>query len=256
MVDKIFYKNPAEIKTIETGGKILAEILTELLCLVKVGHTGMMLERRADELIKKNNVQNAFKGYRGFPNHLIVCVNDETVHCFPTEKEFKEGDVVTLDFGIKYKGYFCDMARTIVLGKNETGQKLINSAKNAFWKAFELCQVGENLINIGKKIFEIATHDGYGIVRQTTGHGIGKNLHEDPIIFNFPHESMQRTILKEGMVICIEPILTEKSPEIVESDDGWKITTKDGGIAVHYENMIAITKTGPKILTELDETKI
>ncbi len=256
MTNKIFYKNPAEIKTMSIGGKILSDILGELLSLIKAGHTGTMLEHRADELIKKNNVQNAFKGYHGFPNHLIVCINEETVHCFPTEREFKEGDVVTLDFGIKYKGYFCDMARTIVIGENTIGQKMINSAKRGFWNAFEVCIPGRKLIEVGEKIFDSAKKDGFGIVRQTTGHGIGKNLHEDPIIFNFPHHSMEKVVLKEGMVICIEPILTEKSPEIVESDDGWRITTKDGGLSVHYENMIAITKSGPKILTELDETKV
>lgn len=231
------------------GGRVLAEILDKLLLMVKPGIATKELDRAASALILNSGAQVAFKGYEGFPAALCVSVNEEVVHAAPSERILKEGDIVTLDIGLVWKGLFLDMARTAAVGKipPETA-RLIRVTKKALRYGLKKTRPGNTVGDIGNTIQRYVESQGYNVVRELCGHGIGKELHEDPHVLNYGKRG-DGPELVEGMVICIEPMITVGDWKLKRSKDGFGYETQDGSLSCHFEDTIAITKEGPLVLT-------
>jgi methionyl aminopeptidase len=244
-------KTPQEITIMAESGKILANVLKELEKIAKPGVTTLELDRAAEALILSQGAKPAFKNYDGFPYSLCASVNEDIVHGYPSNYILREGDVIGLDLGVVYKGYYSDMAVTIPIGKvSFEASRLLMVTKKSLRLAIKKAKVGNTIGDIGNTIQRFIEDQGYGIVRDLCGHGIGKDLHEDPKIPNFGKRGTGEKLV-EGMVICIEPMITIGDWHIKPSKDGYGYATKDGSLSAHFEHTIAITKSGPKVLTEL-----
>ena len=252
----IILKSKAEIEIMREAGILLSEVLEELKKMVKEGVSAQELDRFAEKKIRSLNAEPAFKGYRGYPYTLCVSVNSEVVHGFPLkEKVFKEGDLVSLDIGLKYKGYYSDMAFTVPVGKiDERKRKLLEVGERALYLGISKARVGNRRGYISNAIEEFVKENGFSVVKDYVGHGIGRNLHEDPQVPNFGDRS-EGSILKEGMTIAIEPMICIGSGKTKVEDDGWTAKTVDDGPCVHFEHTIAITGRGPLILTVPEEVR-
>lgn len=247
----ITIKTPEEIKIMQEAGKILANVMEKLQSQVKPGVTTLELDRAAEALILSAGAIPAFKNYNQFPYSLCASVNETVVHGYPSNYILREGDIVGLDLGVLYKDYYSDMAITIPVGKvSFEAKRLIDVTKKALRLAIKKAKVGNTIGDIGNTIQRFIEDQGYGIVKELCGHGIGKDLHEDPQILNFGSRGTGPA-LKEGMVICIEPMITIGNPDLKQAKDGYGFATKDGSLTAHFEHTIAITKSGPKILTDL-----
>ncbi len=247
----ITIKSPEEISIMVEGGKILAKVVKELKKRVVAGITTMELNRAAEALILKYGAKPAFKGQEGFPYSLCASVNENIVHGFPSDYILKEGDIIGLDLGVLYKGYYTDMAVTIAVNKvSFEAKRLLMVANKALKRGIKKAKIGNTTGDIGNTIQRYVEGQGYGVVRDLCGHGIGKGLHEDPKIPNFGERGTGPELV-EGMVICIEPMLTIGDWHLVKAKDGYGYTTKDGSLSAHFEHTIAITKNGPQVLTEL-----
>lgn len=246
----ISLKTKQEIDTIRDGGRILARILRETAKHVKSGIQTKELDKIAEDLILKAGAQVAFRGYGGFPGVLCVAVDEQGVHTPPSKRALQEGEMITLDMGLIYHGWYLDMARTIPVGKISAEKiKLIRVTEECIKLAIKETKVGKRLGDIGFAIQNHAEKNGYNAVRELCGHGIGKALHEDPkvLCYGTPNTGAE---LKEGMVICIEPMITEGDWKLTEGADGFSLNTKDGSLFCHTEDTIAITKKGPEVLTQ------
>lgn len=232
------------------GGVILYEILFNLLKQTKEGQNSSYLNTYAEEMIYKYNATPAFKGYRGFPFSICVSVNDEVIHGFPVkEKIFNNGDLVSIDIGINYKGYFVDMAYTIPVGEiDEEKKKLLDTGEKTLYQAISKAVIGNRVGNISNTIETNALNNGFSVVKDYIGHGIGRKLHEEPQVPNFG-SPQNGSLLKEGMTIAIEPMICMGSGDVYVAKDGWTVKTRDGKPSVHFEHTIAITENGPLILT-------
>lgn len=209
----------------------------------------MELDQVAEKVIRSQNAIPGFKGYGGFPATLCISVNDTLVHGFPSKYRLKEGDIVSIDVGAVYKGYNGDAARTFAIGKvSEEASKLIRVTEECFWKAVELIKPGIYLSDISHAIQQHAEANGFSIPREYTGHGIGTELHEDPVIPNYglPGHGPK---LRVGMCLAIEPMLHQGKRDTKVMSDGWTVKTVDGKLASHYENTIVITEGGYEVLT-------
>ncbi len=250
----ITIKTPEEIEIMAEGGKILAEVMKKLEKKAKPGVATIELDRAAEALILSwpggHPARPAFKGYDGFPNSLCVSINENIVHGLPSDYILKEGDVVGLDLGVLYKGYNTDMAITFAVGKvSFEAKRLIDVTKKSLRLAIKKAKVGNTTGDIGNTIQRFVEDQGFGIVRDLCGHGIGKKLHEEPKIPNFgKRESGEKLV--EGIVIAIEPMVTMGDYNLKKSNDGYGYATKDNSLSAHFEHTIAITKSGPKILTQ------
>lgn len=252
----IIIKTPEEIKKIKEGGKILAEILKKVSKKVKPGISTLELDEYAYELIKKNGDTPAFLNYRPsgmktpFPASVCISVNDEIVHGIPSKnKILKEGDIVSLDVGLKHKGLFTDHAVTVPVGKiSEINKKLLKDTEKALAIAIKAAIGGNTIGDIGCAIEQFVKNK-YGIVRDLAGHGVGKEIHEDPYVPNYGKKG-QGAKLVPGMIIAIEPMLCLGTYQIEVDDDDWTIRTRDGKNSAHFEHTILITKNKPEILTK------
>lgn len=245
----IIVKSPREIELMREAGRITASVFDALLPLLKPGVTTMELDQVAEKVIRSQNAIPGFKGYGGFPATLCISVNDTLVHGFPSKYRLKEGDIVSIDVGAVYKGYNGDAARTFAIGKvSEEASKLIRVTEECFWKAVELIKPGIYLSDISHAIQQHAEANGFSIPREYTGHGIGTELHEDPVIPNYglPGHSPK---LRVGMCLAIEPMLHQGKRDTKVMSDGWTVKTVDGKLASHYENTIVITEGGYEVLT-------
>lgn len=246
----IFLKTPREIEIMRQGGAMLASILKELLVRVQPGISTKELDDIARALIAKNGAKPAFLGYDGYPGAICASINEEVVHAIPSKRILKEGDLCTIDIGLLYKGLNLDMARTVGVGAlSSEAQQLLAVTQEAMKLGVAKALPGNRVGDIGHAISQYSEKHGYGVVRDLCGHGIGKQLHEDPMIPNFGKEHTG-ALLKEGMVICIEPMIVEGNWKVKESKDGYGFLTKDGSLACHVEDTIAITSSGPDILTK------
>ena len=246
----IVIKSAEEIQLMSEAGKILADIINQLKCSLKSGMTTKDLDKQAENFIDNSNVISAFKGYRGFPGCACVSVNNEVVHGIPGEYVIKDGDIVSVDVGIIYKGFYSDTAITIPVGKVDSEiQILLDVTRDALYEGIGEALVGNCLSDISHAIEKYVKRHKLSIVREFVGHGIGRSLHEDPEIPNFgsPH---QGPLLKKGMVFAIEPMVNLGTHETQVLDDGWTVVTRDGQYSAHFEHSVAITDDGPKILTE------
>lgn len=228
---------------------IVNEVLLQLAEMANPGVSTLELDKKAYSLCKKYNAQPAFLGYSNYPASLCVSVNDEVVHGIPREdKILKEGDIVSLDFGALKDGFYGDAAITIGIGKiSFASQKLIETTRECLKEAIKFCKPGNRVGMISSIIQSLAEREGYSVIRDYVGHGIGSKLHEPPPIPNYgsPEEG---PVLEEGMVLAIEPMVCEGSWQITLAEDGWTVKTRDGKNAAHFECCVAITKEGPKIL--------
>lgn len=254
----ITIKTPEEIRIMAEGGKILAAVMKELEKAVKPGIKTKDLEGLAEGLILKFKAEPAFKGYNApddassqpYPAALCVCINEEIVHCLPSERILEEGDIVSLDLGLKWKGFYSDMAVTLPVGKiSPEIQRLLRVTKKSLKRGLKKVRPGNTFGDIGNTIQRYVEGQGYSIIRDLCGHGIGRNLHEEPQIFNFGQRHKGEK-LEEGMVICLEPMISVGDWRIKESGDGFGWKTADNSLCAHFEHTVAITKDGYRILTE------
>ncbi len=244
-------KSEQEIKMMIGAGRILASVLKEIEKKIKPGITTLELDRAAEALILSMGAKPAFKGHERFPYSLCASVNENVVHGYPSNYVLKEGDIIGLDLGVLYKGYYSDMAITVAVGKVAfEAKRLIDIAKKSLRLAIKKVRPGNTVGDIGNTIQRFVEDQGFSVVRDLCGHGIGKELHEDPKIPNFGKRGTGEKLV-EGMVICIEPMITAGDFNLKKSSDGFGFATKDGSLSAHFEHTIAITKFGAKILTEL-----
>ena len=242
-------KSEEDLKMLKKSGKILSKIMHRLKKFIRAGVSTIEIDRLAEKLIKDENVISAFKDYNGFPANICTSVNEEVVHGIPAQKILKDGDIISLDAGINYKGYISDVAITLPVGRiDPKSQKLIEVTRNALSEGIKQARVNNHLSDISYAIQTYVEKQGFSVVRQFVGHGIGYALHEDPQIPNFglPH---QGEVLKKGMVLAIEPMVNMGTWECKILDNGWTAVTKDGFPSAHFEHTVAITEAGPEILT-------
>ena len=245
----ITIKTPEEISIMAEGGKILAKVLGEIGKQVKPGVTTIELDRAAEALILSAEAKPAFKGYSGFPYSLCVSINENIVHGLPSNYILKEGDLLKLDLGVLYEGFNTDTAITVPIGKvSFEAKRLIDVTKKALRLGVKKAKIGNTVGDMGSTIQRFVEGQGFGVVRDLCGHGIGKNLHEEPKVPNFGKRGSGEKLV-EGMVIAIEPMVTAGDYNLKKSDDGYGYATKDNSLSAHFEHTVAITKSGPKILT-------
>jgi methionyl aminopeptidase len=244
-------KSVEEIEIMTQGGQKLAAILDDVASQIRSGMTTQEVEDKAAELIKQSGGQSTFKGFHGYPAVSCISINDEVVHGIPGPRVIKDGDIVGLDLGLRWKGYCTDTAITVPVGRiPDKTKELIAVTEEAFRIGLRQAKVGNRIGDIGHAIQEYAQAAGFGVVRDLTGHGIGKSPHEEPAVPNFGKPG-QGEVIEEGMVIAIEPMITQGKYTVKQLSDGWTIVTADGLPAAHYEHTVAITKDGPKVLTAL-----
>ncbi|MBL7022151.1 type I methionyl aminopeptidase [Patescibacteria group bacterium] len=247
-------KTAEEIKQLREDGKVLASVLKYVKEMVKPGITPAELNSKAEELIYAAGGKPSFKGYGQpipFPAGLCVSVNEEIVHGIPGDRVLKEGDIVSLDIGMDRRGLFTDMATTVAVGGVPKHTKeLMKVTHKCLELGIKECKVGNTLGDIGYAIQTYAEKNGFGVVRDLVGHGVGHAVHEAPSVPNFGRKGMGEK-LQEGMVLALEPMITVGSYDIDYCDDDWTIKTRDNSLSCHYEHTVAITKDGPIIITEL-----
>lgn len=245
-------KSEREIDLMRKSGKLLAKVHDELGQAIRPGMSTLDIDRLGEKLIRGLGCVPNFLHYNGYPASICVSVNDEVVHGIPTsERILQEGDIVSLDAGLIYKGYHSDAARTYGVGKiSEEAQKLIDATRNSFFEGIKQAKAGNHLHDISNAIDAYISQYGYGIVTDLVGHGIGTALHEAPQIPNFAQR--RRGIkLQPGMTLAIEPMINMGRPDVEWLDDDWTVVTEDGSLSAHYENTVLITDGEPEILTLL-----
>lgn len=243
-------KSPREIELMREAGRILAKTHEELAKNLRPGMSTWDIDHMGEEIIRSYGCIPSFKNYNGYPASICVSVNDEVVHGIPHKEHFlDEGDIVSLDAGVIYKGYHSDAARTYGIGEiDDDAKKLIEVTRQSFFEGIKFAKAGNHLNDISAAIQKYVESFGFGVVRDLVGHGIGSHLHEDPEIPNFARKR-KGILLQPGMTLAIEPMITEGSYEVVWLDDDWTVMTEDGGWAAHYENTILITEGEPEILS-------
>ncbi|MCF7836198.1 type I methionyl aminopeptidase [Candidatus Gracilibacteria bacterium] len=250
----IVLKTPAELEIIRHACRIQSEILNQVCAAVEPGISTTELDAMAENLCHKRNVIPAFKNYQGFPATICASVNDQVVHGIPSpNKILRNGDIVSIDFGVILENFYADACRTVPVGAiTETATKLVERTKESLYHGIAAARAGNTTGDIGHAVEGFVRQFGYSPVRETVGHGIGRKLHEDPEVPNFgkPGTGVE---LKAGMTICIEPIINLGKAEILTEKDGWTTRTTDGKLSAHFEHQILMTEDEPEILTTWDE---
>jgi methionyl aminopeptidase len=247
----IIIKSPREIEQLKRSNAIVAEVFEKLKGMIAPGITTKELDQIAEEYILSKGGRPAFKGYRGFPATLCISINEEVVHGIPGQRRLKEGDIVSLDVGVNFVGYFGDSAITLPVGEvDPEGKRLLEVTKKALTIGIEKAKIGNRLFDISYAIQRWVESHGFSVVRDFVGHGIGKDLHEEPQIPNFgaPHQGPR---LEKGMVLALEPMVNEGTYEVRVLSDGWTVVTADGKRSAHFEHTITITDDGAEILSIL-----
>jgi methionyl aminopeptidase len=248
----ITLKSPREIELMRRSGKITATVLTALMKAVRPGMATSELDRMAEEGIRQAGGTPTFKGYNGFPGSICASVNDEVVHGIPGSRVLREGDLLSIDIGTTLDGYVSDSAVTVPVGKiSEQAQRLLAVTQECLTLGIAQMHAGKRVGDIGAAVQAHAEGHGYGVVRDLVGHGVGRSMHEEPQVPNYgePGTGME---LRPGLVLAVEPMITQSSPKIRILGDGWTVVTADGKLAAHFEHTIAVTESGPKILTIRD----
>jgi methionyl aminopeptidase len=247
----IILKSPREIDRMRVPCQIVAEVLTLLKEKIVPGVTTLELEKTALIETKKRKAIPAFKGYAGFPYALCCSPNDRVIHGMPSERPLKEGDILSIDFGVLYDDFYGDAALTVPVGStSQVALDLMSITEGALLKGIEQAVAGNRLFDISHAVQTHVEQSGYSVVRDFVGHGIGKKLHEEPQIPNYG-KAGRGVQLKAGMVLAIEPMVNQGSFSVRVLDDGWTAVTTDGSLSAHFEHTVAITKLGPEILTRI-----
>jgi methionyl aminopeptidase len=250
--DKIVRKSPAEIERMRRSGQIVRQVLNHLKGIVAPGVSTMDLEKAAEKLILELGAKPAFKGYFGYPCVLCTSVNEEIVHGIPSEKRVvKNGDIVSIDCGVVFDGFYGDAAITVPVGDAISAElkKLLEVTETSLYKGIEQVKIGNTIGHVGSAIQKHVEAAGFSVVREFVGHGIGTKLHEAPQIPNYGKKG-QGAELSEGMVLAIEPMVNSGGPETRVLSDKWTAVTLDGSYSAHFEHCVAVTKQGPVILTQ------
>ncbi len=247
----VILKLPDEIEKLRTSNLIVAEILRELRERVRPGVTTRELDSLCEQLSRKRRVKPAFKGYRGYPFALCSSVNSEVVHGMPSERPLVAGDIVSLDFGVNYQGYYGDAAITVPVGPvSDEARRLMKATEEGLYDAIRQAIPGNRLGDLSAAVQTRVESAGFSVVRDFVGHGIGRSLHEDPQIPNYGVRG-RGIELKPGMVLAIEPMVNEGSYQVKILSDGWTVLTEDGKLSAHFEHSVAITENGPDILSQI-----
>lgn len=247
----ITLKSKREVEIMRESSRIVAEILQALRPLCQPGMTTAGLDRVAEEMTRKLGAQPAFKGYRGFPRTLCTSINHEVVHGIPGDRELKEGDILGLDFGVVYNGYYGDSAITVPVGQVAPELKeLLQVTEESLYLGIQNMKAGNHLADISRAIQTHAESHGYSLVKEFGGHGIGKRLHEDPMVLNYVVNG-RGIKLKPGLVLAIEPMVNLGGDQVRILSDGWTVVTVDGKPSAHFEHTVAITENGPEILSQV-----
>ncbi len=246
----ISIKNKQEIENMRVAGKVAYDLLMELKDFIKPGITTKDIDDFAYDFIVSRGCTPAFLDYEGFPASACVSLNDMVVHGIPDGTKLKSGDIVTVDTGAIYKGYYSDTAYTYVVGKvNTKTQKFVDNTRKALYEGISVIKEGVVLNEVCKAIEKVARDNGYGVFEVLTGHGVGKTLHEDPYVPNLSNHESEGIILKSGMTLAIEPMFSMGTKEVWLMPDDWGIVTRDGSLTAHFEHTILVTKDGYEILT-------
>jgi methionyl aminopeptidase len=247
----ITIKSEAEIKLMRISGKIVGQALAEIKTLVKPGVTTQEIDKFAYDFFKKNECVPAFLGYHGYPATICTSINAEVVHGIPGKRVLEEGDIVGVDIGAYYKGYCGDSARTFPVGKVDSNvEKLLEVTFESLNRGIDQCRVGNRISDIGYAVQKFVEGQGFSVVRDYVGHGIGQAMHEEPQVPNYgrPHQGPR---IIEGMCLALEPMVNMGTEDVKVLQDGWTVVTKDGKFSAHFEDTIAILANGPENLTRV-----
>lgn len=251
----ITLKTPQDIEIMRAANLIVAEVLAELRRHVRPGVTTADLDRIAERMTYERGAVPAFKGYevagRVFPASVCTSINDEIVHGVPSERRvLREGDIIGLDFGVRYQGFYGDAAVTVAVGEADAeAQRLMETTREALWAGIDQVKVGNRLGEVSAAIQERVEREGFSVVRDFVGHGIGRRLHEEPQVPNYGQRD-RGVRLREGMVLAIEPMVNVGMPEVMIKQDGWTAVTRDGRRSAHFEHSVAVTPAGPFVLSQ------
>lgn len=248
----VIIKSKIEIEKMRASGKIVGEVLHRLAAMVEPGITTRDLDAEAERIIRAAGAYPTFKGYHGYPASICTSVNDEVVHGIPGNRKLKEGDIIGIDCGATLQGYVGDAAVTVAVGKvSEEVEKLLEVTRQSLYQAIEQCQVGNHLGDVCHAVQAYVEPRGYSVVQNYCGHGIGRAMHEDPQVPNYGEPGKGR-VLREGLVLAIEPMINLGRHHTKQLKDGWTVVTLDGKPSAHFEHTVAITEEGPQILTLRD----
>jgi len=245
----VILKSTNELEYMRKAGAIVREVLNGLYDIIKPGVTTKTIDKYVNDTIISRSAKPSFKNYRGFSGSACVSVNEVVVHGIPGDYALKEGDIISVDVGAYKDGFHGDAARTYPVGKiSDKALKLIDVTEESFFKGIDKAEIGGRLLDISHAVQAYVEKNGFNVIRDYYGHGIGRDLHEEPAIPNYGKPN-RGTRLRAGMVLAIEPMVVEGNYEVETLDDGWTVVTKDRGLAAHYENTVALTHNGPEILT-------
>jgi methionyl aminopeptidase len=245
----IIRKSPKEIEQMERAARIVVETLELLGERVRPGVTTEELDELAEEFIRSQGAEPTFKGYRGYPASICTSPNSMVVHGIPGPYELREGDILSVDVGVTLGGFVGDSAYTFPVGEvSDEAQRLLDTCQAALAAGIEQAHPGNHLSDIGHAVQKATESAGFSVVRSLVGHGVGRKMHEDPQIPNFG-EAGHGPVLQTGMTLAIEPMINAGGPEVYLHDDEWSISTEDGTLSAHFEHTVAVTETGPRILT-------
>ncbi|MDO8608979.1 MAG: type I methionyl aminopeptidase [bacterium] len=248
----VHFKTPSEIEIMKEGGKRLRKVVAELIPFIKIGMTTNEIDRRAEDLIVKNGGESSFNKVKNYKWSTCLTINEQVVHTPPSERVIKDGDILTVDIGMYYKGFHTDYADTIAIGNvDNLVTQFLAVGKETLKKAIQIVKIGNRIGHISEVIEDEITSHRYKIMKQLTGHGVGKELHEDPYIFGYRERKTSKTMeIKPGLVIAIEIIYSESCEEIAyEKNNDWSIVTADGSLSACFEHTIAVTDKEIMILT-------
>ena len=245
----IICKSPVEIEKMRDASALVADVLAELAGMVTPGISTLDLDREAERLVRAAGAEPAFKGYRGYPCTLCASVNEQVIHGIPSKRPLAEGDIVSLDMGVKKHGFFGDSAVTVPVGRvSEEAQLLLRVTQESLEKGIEQVRLGGRVSDIGHAIQKHVEAHGFSVVREFVGHGIGASLHEEPQIANYGDPG-RGPRLAEGMTLAIEPMVNVGKAAVKMLSDGWTAVTRDGSLSAHFEHTVAVTAQGPLVLT-------
>lgn len=247
----IHIRNKSEIAQLREAGRMTAQCMQHLAALIEAGITTGELDRQAEQFIRKHGGIPTFKGYSGYPGSICASINEEVVHGIPGSRKLMNGDLVSIDLGVTYNGWVGDMARTFAVGEVEPNKlKLMEVTQACFEAGMNMMRPGNRLGDVSNAVQTLAESHGYGVVRDLCGHGVGRDMHEDPELPNFGRAG-RGVRLQAGMILALEPMINEGTWKVRFLDDGWTVISADHSPSAHYENTIAITEDGPMILTAL-----